>query len=228
MRYPWIVAGFLWALIGCAGTPDKRPADDLGTRLDAVSDKFELAKRENLSLKRELALYRQAHDIDSKRFLRAADTFVAGLGPVLTDGSVSAGITDRGFVVTILVDQLFVSGTDTLSDQGKAFLDKIAVLISSCFPDDYLYIEGHADNQSLAIFEWKSDWEFSFARALSVLKYFTDHKGMDPLRLSASGFGQYRPRAANDTREGRRLNRRIEIVISPQRVKTPALTTGVS
>jgi chemotaxis protein MotB len=229
MRYRsffWVIAGFLGVMAGCAGTPVKNPCEDIQAQFATLSGKFELAKRENLNLKNELSLYRQSSDIDSKRFLRAADTFVAGLGPNLAAGNVFAGITERGFVVTILVDQLFVSATDILSDEGKAFLDKIAVLIASCFPEDYIYIEGHTDNQSLAVFEWKSDWDFSFARALSVLKYFADHKDIDPLRLSASGFGQYRPRATNETREGRRLNRRIEIVISPQRLKTASPITG--
>ncbi len=98
-------------------------------------------------------------------------------------------------------------------------MDRVLEICRVEFPDNYLYIEGHTDNQSLAVFEWKSDWDFSFARALSVVDYFTVKKGTDPLKLSASGFGRYRPRTSNDTKEGRSLNRRVEIIVSPQRLK---------
>lgn len=225
MRRFWIIL-VMAALPGCAAAPKKDESAALRVQLAAVSGKFDLAKRENLNLKRELTLYRQYRDIDSKRFLRSADVLTAQMAPFIAKGDVLTSITDRGLVVVILSEQLFVSGSDVLSDQGKAFLDKIAALVDGWFPRDYIYIEGHTDNQSLAVFEWKSDWDFSFARALNVLKYFTENKKMDPLRFSASGFGQYRPRASNETREGRRLNRRIEIVIVPQRLKATVQTTG--
>jgi len=128
-------------------------------------------------------------------------------------------VSDRGLVIIITADELFTSGSADLTQGGEAFLDKIFNIVADRFGSNYIYVEGHTDNQSLAVFEWKSDWDFSFARALSVVQYFSEKKHMDPLRLSASGFGQYRPRQSNETKEGRRLNRRIEIIISPHRVR---------
>jgi chemotaxis protein MotB len=194
---------------GCARSAHRDP--------HSLAERFELAKKENVVLKRELTFYRDEQRLDARRFLGGVDVFEKALEPEVKDGSVNLGVSDRGLFITVLSEKLFISGSATLSDEGKVFLDKILSVMTREFPDNYLYIDGHTDNQSLAVFEWKSDWDFSFARALSVVQYFKE-KGVDLLRLSASGFGQYRPKASNETKEGRRLNRRIEIVISPQRV----------
>lgn len=197
----------------------KQQMTELNTQLVAVALKFDLAKRENLNLKRELALFKKNNDVDSRWFLRALSVFETDFSDEVSSGGVAAELTDRGMVVMVLSDRLFVSASDALSDAGKEFLDRITRFISDQFRAHYIYVEGHTDNQSLAVFEWKSDWDFSFARALSVVKYFTEKKALDPLRFSASGFGQYRPRSTNDTKEGRRLNRRIQIIISPQKLE---------
>ena len=215
------IGALLFLLVGCAAAPvrDQGKNDNatLAAQLSAVSNKFELAKKENLNLKRELILFKDSYDIDSKAFIKAQDVFASALSVEEAKGQVGVRLSDRGLDIIISVETLFVSGSDQLSDEGKTLLDKIFDLIQDRFASNYIYVEGHTDNQSLVVFEWRSDRDFSFARALSVVEYFTEKKHMDPLRLSASGFGQYRPRATNETKEGRCLNRRIEIIISPQK-----------
>ena len=66
-----------------------------------------------------------------------------------------------------------------------------------------------------------SNWELSTARAIAVVKYLQS-KEVDPVMLGAAGFSEYRPVAANDTPEGRSLNRRIEIVLLPLEGAVPA------
>jgi chemotaxis protein MotB len=216
-------------LAGCATSrptasqPKKEVTTALRGQVDVVTHKFELAKRENLNLRKELLFFKKYQDIDTQRFISAQEVFEKELADDIKMQDAGVQITDRGLVITVASEKLFVTASDALSDPGKLFLDKIAALVEAAFPRNYLYIEGHTDNQSLAVFEWKSDWDFSFARSLSILKYFTEKKGWDPLRLSASGFGQYRPRASNETKEGRALNRRIVIVISPQKTRITAL-----
>jgi len=212
----------LICLAGCAGARAKKSVKSLKEQLSEVSGKFESAKKENLDLQNEIALCKKYQAIDTQRFVKALDIFTKSLADDIAKDEAWLALTDRGLVITVSAEKLFATGTDTIADAGKEFLDKVAGLIEENFPYNYIYIEGHTDNQSLAIFEWKSDWDFSFARALSVLKFFSEKRRMDPLRLSASGFGQYRPRVSNDTKEGRRLNRRIVIIISSQKLKQSA------
>ncbi|MFH0940373.1 MAG: OmpA family protein [Candidatus Omnitrophota bacterium] len=222
MKLKIAVLILLFCFAGCASGKGRilvSDISDIKKQLSLVSAKFEAAKKENLTLKRELVLYKKSQDIDTGRFIEALDIFEKEFSDDIAKKEAWIRITDRGLVITASAEELFISGSDALSDEGKAFLDKVFEVCKVEFPDNYLYIEGHTDNQSLAVFEWKSDWDFSFARALSVVDYFTVKKGMDPLRLSASGFGRYRPRTSNDTKEGRSLNRRVEIIVSPQRLK---------
>lgn len=208
---------------GCASTckKDRRLITDLRAELSSLSQKFDLAKKENLNLKRELLVFKKYQDLDTQQLAEAVDVVRNALAPEMAEDNVWLQLSERGLLITISAEKLFVTASDNLSDAGKALLDKVADIIKQNFPSNYIYIEGHTDNQSLAVFEWKTDWDFSFARALNVLKYFTEKKGLDPLKFSASGFGQYRPRSTNDTKEGRRLNRRVVIVISPQSSRPP-------
>ena len=80
-------------------------------------------------------------------------------------------------------------------------------------------IEGHTDNVPIKYSGWKSNWELSSARAMSVLHYLIDDHGINPPRLSATGYGEYHPVETNDTAEGRQKNRRVEIVILPKTTK---------
>jgi chemotaxis protein MotB len=67
----------------------------------------------------------------------------------------------------------------------------------------------------------------STARALSILHYLADDKGITPERLSAVGYGEYKPVASNDSRDGRQLNRRVEVVIFPQLTKVKEIKETV-
>jgi chemotaxis protein MotB len=75
---------------------------------------------------------------------------------------------------------------------------------------------------------WKDNWELSAARALSVLRYLVDDKGVGPERVSAIGYGEYRPVSENDSAAGRKLNRRVEIVILPKYAKVKEGARSVS
>jgi len=87
-------------------------------------------------------------------------------------------------------------------------------------------IEGHTDKVPIKRSGWKSNWELSTARALSVLHYLEKDEGISPERLSAIGYGEYRPVASNDSRDGRKQNRRVEIVILPNVTKVKGETTA--
>src|SRR6185312_1158867 len=97
-----------------------------------------------------------------------------------------------------------------LKPSAEGLLSQISPDLAS-FQGD-IVVEGHTDNQPLGkSSKYKSNWELSVARAFSVIQLLTNN-GVDPQRLSARGYGAYRPRAPNDTLEHRAENRRIEIV----------------
>jgi len=74
-------------------------------------------------------------------------------------------------------------------------------------------VEGHSDNVPIHNATFASNWELSTARAMAVAMMLIDEAGFDPRRMSIAGYAEYHPVASNDTPEGRKANRRVDIVI---------------
>lgn len=125
-------------------------------------------------------------------------------------------MAQRGLVITFLTEILFDSGKADIKQSGRDALDKVARVFSEKDITQDIGVEGHTDNDPIKHSGWKSNWELSTGRATSVLHYLVDQKGMDPEKLSATGYGEYRPVASNSTSEGKQKNRRVEIIIKPK------------
>ena len=123
---------------------------------------------------------------------------------------------DNTIAVNLRSEALFNSGRARLSAGGRNLMRRVAGAVGEL--DNQIIVEGHTDSIPVtgdlqAIFP--SNWELSVARAANTVNYLQNEGGMNPDRLSALGYGQYRPVAPNNTREGRALNRRVEIVVEP-------------
>ena len=105
---------------------------------------------------------------------------------------------------------LFASGSARLTERGYPILEELAEVVRNL--PNHIDVEGHTDNRPIRTSIYPSNWELSAARAASVVHLFT-RNGVDPKRLSAIGYGQYRPVADNATAQGRRSNRRVVMVI---------------
>lgn len=135
----------------------------------------------------------------------------AALGKELKTHEVTLQVTPEGFVISLKELGFFDSGQAVLLPGASEKLTRIARVLSR--PGLELRVEGHSDNQPIHTDEFRSNWELSTARAMAVLTLLVDHAGFDPTRISASGYGQYRPTADNSTPEGRRMNRRVDLVV---------------
>jgi chemotaxis protein MotB len=152
---------------------------------------------------------------DMDELQRAKDELEKRLQDEINNKQVKVEMQDKGLVITFVSEVLFDSGKAKLRKESFDKLDKVVTVLNSTVSDLNVGIEGHTDNQPIRRSGWKSNWELSTARALSVLHYLGD-KGVAEPRLAAIGYGEYKPVAPNDTREGRQKNRRVEIVILPK------------
>ncbi|HCW76981.1 MAG TPA: hypothetical protein DHU63_10655, partial [Candidatus Marinimicrobia bacterium] len=110
---------------------------------------------------------------------------------------------------------LFNSGSAMIGDDGKTILDQIWGVLAK-YPEREILIEGHTDNVPIADKfqgKYKSNWELSLSRSMAVLYYATSKPTAIPNRLGVVGYGEQRPIADNATEEGKRQNRRVEIVV---------------
>jgi len=129
---------------------------------------------------------------------------------------VGLDIAERGLVITLADNILFDSGKADIKEDAYPVLDEISVVIKEKAPDKNIGIEGHTDNVPITHSSWKSNRELSTARANNVYHYLADTGGVDPAKLTTTGYGEFRPVASNDNAKGRTKNRRVEIVILPQ------------
>jgi chemotaxis protein MotB len=126
-------------------------------------------------------------------------------------GEIRTEVTERGLVVHIMESALFPAASATLMPHAKEILDLIAVKVVNL--PNHVRIEGHSDDLPIATPIFPSNWELSSARATSVVRYLTENHGISPERVSALGYGEYRPIKPNNCIENRAQNRRVDVVI---------------
>jgi chemotaxis protein MotB len=138
------------------------------------------------------------------------------LGQEIKDKTVKLNMMEKGLVITFIADILFDSGKAKVRPEAYATLDKVSRVLIENVADLKIGIEGYTDNEPIQASGWRSNWELSVARALGVLHYLQDEKLVEGWRLSATGYGEQQPVADNAAKEGRQLNRRVDIVIMPK------------
>ncbi len=138
---------------------------------------------------------------------------------LLLEGRDGVSIVGDRFVFSSEV--LFASGRADLTLEGQREIAKITEVlkgITSEMPDDLdwiLQVDGHTDDLAITGgIEFRNNWELSQARALSVVLFMVNTKGMDPRRLSANGFGEFQPLNTDNTSVARAQNRRIELKLT--------------
>jgi len=122
----------------------------------------------------------------------------------------------KGVVYISLADNmLFRSGSYEINSSAMDILSKIAKIIKD-YKDYSVLVEGNTDNVPISRTNIRNNWDLSALRASSVVQALQNKFGVDPARLTAGGRGEYNPVATNDTAEGRQLNRRTQIIITPE------------
>jgi len=120
-----------------------------------------------------------------------------------------------GTRITLETENLFENGGYLLNKKGRGLLKKTAEVLLK-MSDVEIIIEGHTDNQKIGpsmIKQIPSNWELSALRAINVMKYLRDSIKIDEKRMYVAAYGETRPIADNNTKDGRKKNRRIEIFL---------------
>lgn len=168
-------------------------------------------------LNTELERLRRQKEAENNQLRDAMEDLQRQLQREIGDNQARLDMTERGLVITFVAEVLFDSGKAEVKDAARNTLGKVANVIQQRVADREIGIEGHTDNEPIKHSGWKSNWELSTGRATSVLHVLED-EGVDPARMVASGYGEYRPVASNDDSSGRAKNRRVEIVILPKKL----------
>ncbi|HXB07078.1 MAG TPA: OmpA family protein [Puia sp.] len=212
-------------------------ADDLNLQLNATKDnntqlRAQLQNLTNLSSSQAESIRKSLDNIGAK------DDYLMGLRSavshrdsvnlaVLLDlkatigGYADQGVTlktEKSVVSVDLPDQLLFtsdSNSYTLTEKGKSVLSKVAEVLKDQPEVDFI-VEGHTDSISHPREILVDSWDLSVKRATSIVRALQNDYKVSPIRMTASGRGEYLTVAANDTPEGRAANRRTRITFLPK------------
>lgn len=121
-------------------------------------------------------------------------------------------ISHRNELVLRLADNLlFDTGNDALEERARKVVAALSAQLKNRPVN--IRVEGHTDSRPIRTARYRSNWDLSTARATSIVLRLAE-SGIAPARLSAAGYGEFHPIASNDTEEGRRTNRRVDLVVT--------------
>jgi chemotaxis protein MotB len=148
---------------------------------------------------------------DEKDFRQIKSSIEAYLVKQGAQNNVALTITRRGLIVSLKEAGFFDSGQAQIKSSAYELINTIAEAMSPY--NNPLRLEGHTDNVPISSAQFPSNWELSTARAVNGLKYLVKHFEVDPDKISATGYAEFRPLADNATPEGRARNRRVDLVM---------------
>jgi chemotaxis protein MotB len=150
---------------------------------------------------------------EREKLSEASAKFEDVLSPMIKENLVSVTKHDFWIELQMSSELLFTSGSDQLSKRAADVLKTISLVVNP-LPNS-ISVEGYTDNIPIETAIFRSNWDLSSARATSVVHELIK-AGIDPLRLSATGYGEYHPIADNNDEKGRFQNRRVTLVIASQ------------
>jgi chemotaxis protein MotB len=174
------------------------------TNSRATQERLEALAKENAELLREkesIAHSQQQLESEMRRALASRDVTISEM-----QGKLTVDILDR---------VLFDTGEAIVKPGGQQVLRRVAEVLAQ-HPGRPVLVVGHTDNVPFrpgARGLYGSNWELSAARATAAVRFLSEQAGVDPRRLGAVGYGEFRPLADNATPEGRAKNRRITLIV---------------
>jgi chemotaxis protein MotB len=150
----------------------------------------------------------RAAEKDFRQIKAAVEAYLVKQG---AQSKVTLEITRRGLIVSLKEAGFFNSGQATIKPEAYELINTIAEVMTQY--NNPLRVEGHTDNVPISTAQFPSNWELSTARATNGLRYLLKHYDIDPNKISATGFAEFRPIADNATVEGRAKNRRVDLVM---------------
>ncbi len=182
---------------------NKSGAESIRKSLEALNDQGKYIKDLNSSMQRKDSI-NLSLVMNLKRSL--AD---------INDEDVTVEVK-KGVVYISISDKLmFASGSATVNAKAEAVLAKVAKVVNDHKDLDIL-VEGHTDAVPISTDCIKDNWDLSAKRATSVVRLLQTKFAVDPERMTAGGRGEFEPQSENNSRTGRKMNRRTEIIVTPK------------
>lgn len=202
---------------------DRAKSNLWGKRERLLADLAELRQKHD-DLEAQLAAARAEKDKEAKarseRLGKTREEMGSLADAVLKEIQAErAKISQSGGTIELILLEplLFEPQQAKITEGGAGLLERLSNALR-VLPPKNLRVEGHSDNSPI---KWElfgrftSHWDLSAARATAVARYLHEHAGLDPKRITAAGFGEFRPARGNDSKEGKAANRRLVLALEP-------------
>ena len=172
------------------------------------------------TLKKSDAESGKAAEERAAALLKTREEMGAAADAVLKEMQAGLALVEQkgdAFFITLDDAALFEDGSAKVTEPGAALLGRVGAALKAMGPKA-VRVEAHSDNSPFKkglLGGYSGHWELTAARATATARWLHEHGGLDPARLAAAGFGEFRPAKPNDTPEGRAANRRVVLVVAP-------------
>jgi chemotaxis protein MotB len=206
--------------LAASETARSRLGDELAAIVadrEALSTELTTARERASALEQELAARQQAEQAALDEVKATYERLLSTLQSEIAAKDVALERANSRVTVAIEDRVLFPSGQATLTPAGERVIDKVGTALAGV-TDRRVLIEGHTDNVPIGPqlrSRFPSNWELSTARATEVVRRLIDRTHLAPERVQPAGRADTDPVVSNDTEDGRRRNRRIEIILLP-------------
>ena len=231
MRKIYLIATILTVilallLISCVSTQEYEDLENRNARteqeLEALKKTQEQSKRQIGDMEKDISILK--NELEEQRVLSEKektalkstyDSLVKSLKDEIAQGKIEVEQVRGRLTLKVTEELFFETGKADIKPQGEDVLRRIGTILKK-IPEKNIRVEGHTDNVQIGPSlrsKYPTNWELGSARATNVVRFLQDNAGIDPLRLSAVSYGEYRPIASNRTERGKAKNRRIEIIL---------------
>jgi chemotaxis protein MotB len=200
------------------GTPDPSPLEEIRQQTDEVEEEFLRSEEQE---QRDQDQNPQDIDIDlaeaaiqaqhEKETREQAEKLQEMLDTEISDGLLDVETEDTKIIIRIQEKGSFPSGRANLNPEFFEVISKITDVIATT--PGKIVVAGHTDNVPISTKRFRSNWELSSARAVTVVHAMLSNAAIDEGRFLIQGYADSQPLVSNDTSENRALNRRVELVI---------------
>ena len=215
-------------LITASARENKTLMDQLNTMQTRLQ-----AKEDSLNTERRLLERGQRRVNELEGVINRKDSTVAYVRQKVSDALL--GFNGNGLTVNMREGKVYVSlensllfapGSWNVAANGQVALENLAKVLAEN-ADITVLVEGHTDNDAYrGQSQVKDNWDLSVLRATNVVKILTKNAGMNPERITAAGRGEFVPLVDNSSEENKAINRRTEIILTPDLTELANLLEG--
>ncbi|TAJ23957.1 MAG: hypothetical protein EPO64_10190 [Nitrospirae bacterium] len=188
--------------------------EQLAAKLQQQEERLKAGEAEKARLEQE----RAAKEAEIQRLTQTHADLIKSLEAEIAKGDIKIKQVRDRLTINLVDRVLFDSGQAQVKPAGLSVLKQVSDILKRV-TDKQIRIEGHTDNVPIGVKlkeRFPTNWELSTARATSVVRYLIEEGGVDRTILLAVGYADTKPVAGNDTEDGRKANRRIEITLYPK------------